>query len=404
MGATAGSTPGKGRPEDAVELAPHRIDSTPFRFYDNRQKYLAFVNTCNEKAVIAARAARELSHTHPYPPALRIFDAGMGDATVLARLMSSAHRHFPIVPLVAVAKEISLEDVRLGLEKMPDRFNEHPHTILVITNLSYVQAPHLARFNGQLPLNWQTLRLKGKSVHEYVEQIEALGPVLAHGWQTKPNPKTGNPAIVRPSVLVIYREDQDFLLDGVIPRPGALAGDYDFILASQPWRARMSAQFKARTVLAPLARSLKPGGRLLAVQSYGQDPGLEIVQRLWPNEDPFTVRRHDLLMALEAELGGDASNFSLAPPSDEESLFQYQMHTLPSEIGDRIGTSTLFAAWNAVIYVNQIEDERLGPVVTAGSYLDATQAVLQKYGRLWFNDEAFIVTRRRSQPRLEQAE
>jgi hypothetical protein len=47
-----------------------------------------------------------------------------------------------------------------------------------------------------------------------------------------------------------------------------------------------------------------------------------------------------------------------------------------------------------VIYVNQIEDERLDPVVTSGTYLDATQAVLHKYGGLWFNDEAFVVTRR----------
>jgi hypothetical protein len=38
----------------------------------------------------------------------------MGDATVLARLMRSTHRHFPTVPLLVVAKEISLEDVRLG--------------------------------------------------------------------------------------------------------------------------------------------------------------------------------------------------------------------------------------------------------------------------------------------------
>ena len=53
----------------------------------------------------------------------------MGDATVLARLMRSVHRYFPTVPLLGVAKEISLEDVRLGLEKMPDRFHEHPHTV-----------------------------------------------------------------------------------------------------------------------------------------------------------------------------------------------------------------------------------------------------------------------------------
>jgi hypothetical protein len=87
---------------------------TPFRFYDNRQKYLAFVNTCNEKAAVAARANQELAHLHPSPPAFRLFDAGMGDATVLARVMRSVHRHFPTVPLLVVAKEISLEDVRLG--------------------------------------------------------------------------------------------------------------------------------------------------------------------------------------------------------------------------------------------------------------------------------------------------
>jgi len=68
---------------------------------------------------------------------------------------------------------------------------------------------------------------------------------------------------------------------------------------------------------------------------------------------------------------------------------------LPSEIGDRIGTSTLFAAWNAAIYVSQIEDERLDAVVSSGAYLEATQRVLQRHGGLWFNDEAFVVSRRR---------
>jgi hypothetical protein len=385
MTTTAGSTPEKSGASAETQ--------TPFRFYDNRQKYLAFVNTCNEKATVARRAAQELSHLRPSPPALRIFDAGMGDATVLSRLMSSAHRDFPAVPLLAVAKEISLEDVRLGLEKMPDRFYEHPYTVLVITNLSYMEAPKLTPRDAHAELNWHTLRLKGKSAYEYVEQIEALGPVLFHGWQTKPNPKTGNPSVVRPSVLVIYREDAEFMLNSVIPRAGMPAGDYDFILASQPWRARMSAKFKAEKVLAPLARSLRTGGRLLTVQSYGQDPALEIVQRLWPGENPFRVGRHDLVEALKSELGRELDRFTIDDPPDDKALFQYRMHTLPSEIGDRIGTSTLFAAWNAVIYVNQIEDERLDPVVTTGSYLDATQAVLQKYEGLWFNDEAFVVSR-----------
>jgi hypothetical protein len=371
--------------------------ATPFRFYDNRQKYLAFVNTCNEKAVVAGRAARELARVKPRPPALRLLDAGMGDATVLARMMRTVHRYFPTVPLLAVAKEISLEDVRLGLEKMPDRFHEHPHMVLVVTNLRYTDAPSLMASDLADPseLNWQVVKLRGSSAYEFDDQIAALAPGLAHGWETKPSPVTGNPTYVRPSVMVIYREDHEFLLDALIPRPGASPGQYDFVLASQPWRARMGAEFKAQKILAPLARSLAPDGRLLTIQSFGQDPGLEVIQALWPGENPFQVSRHALIEALASELGDEAANFDLSDPPDEEALFRYQMHTLPSEIGDRIGTSTLFAAWNAVIYVNQIEDERLDPVVTTGAYLDVTQDVLHKYGGLWFNDEAFVVTRLR---------
>ncbi len=370
--------------------------SPPFRFYDNRQKYLAFVTTCDEKTVIAGRAARELGKVRPAPPALRIFDAGMGDATVLARVMRSAHRFFPTVPLVAVAKEISLEDVRLGLDKMPDRFNEHPHTVVVITNLSYADAPDLTPSDPATAaeLNWQEVRLSGTSAHEFGDQIEELMKTIAYGWETKPHPKTGNPTYVRPSVLVLYRADHEFLLHSVIPRPRRPVGGYDFILASQPWRARMSAEFKAQKVLAPLARSLSPGGRLLTIQSLGRDPGLEVVQTLWPDENPFTVGRADLLAALREALGALADEIDLRNPADGEAIFQYRMHTLPTEIGDRIGTSTLFAAWNAVIYVNQIEEERLDSVVTTGSYLEATQDVLHRNGGLWFNDEAFVVSRR----------
>src|SRR5476649_1647254 len=53
-----------------------------FRFFDNRQKYLLFVNTCSEKWVIAQRVGLELANIHPRPPAVRVFDAGLGDGTV----------------------------------------------------------------------------------------------------------------------------------------------------------------------------------------------------------------------------------------------------------------------------------------------------------------------------------
>jgi len=321
----------------------------------------------------------------------------MSDGTVITRLMRSTHRVFPTAPMFVVAKEISLEDVRLGLDKLPDRLMEHPATVFVVTNLNYAEAPRLMPRDAQqaAALNWQEVRLTGSTAHEYAEQIDELGGALASGWQATPSPKTGNPLVVRPSVLAIYREDHKFLLDSVIPKPGQIFEYYDLVLASQPWRARMGAEFKVQKVLAPLARSLAPGGRLLAIQSYGNDPALEIIQQLWPEEQPFKVDRHELLAALRRELGRDAREFILTAPPDDKALFRYEMHTLPSEIGDRIGTSTLFAAWNAAIYVNQIEDERLDAVVTNGAYLQATQRVLRKHGGLWFNDEAFVVTRRR---------
>lgn len=370
--------------------------SPPFRFYDNRQKYLAFVNTCNEKSAVAHRAARELANITPTPPGVRVFDAGMGDGTVITRLMRSMHREFPTVPLLVIAKEISLEDVRLGLEKLPDRFHEHPATVFVVTNLNYAEAPTLMPRDIQqaAAFNWQELRLTGKSTDEYADQIEKLGTSLAFGWQTRPSPKTGNPVYVRPSVLVIYREDHKFMLENVIPRPGRMIEGFDVILASQPWRARTPAQLKARKILAPLARNLAPGGRLITIQSCGKDPGLEIIQQVWPGEQPFKVDRHQLLAALKEELGRESREYTFSNLADDKAVFRYDMHTLPSEIADRIGTSTLMAAWNAAIYVAQIEDERLA-VVPDHVYREATQQVLRRHGGLWFNDETFVVARRR---------
>src|SRR5262245_27060581 len=139
-----------------------------FRFYDNRQKYLQFVTTCGEKRVIAQRIGLELANLHPRPPALRVFDAGTGDGTVLARTMRGMHARFPTMPFYIVGKEISLEDVRLVLEKMPDRLFEHPATVLVMTNMSYAEAPWLKpnSVNAATSLVWHELSLTGNTAHE----------------------------------------------------------------------------------------------------------------------------------------------------------------------------------------------------------------------------------------------
>jgi hypothetical protein len=386
------------RPQPPKTPAPDVPGRTRnFRFFDNRQKYLLFVNTCGEKQVIARRVGLELANIHPEPPAVRMFDAGMGDGTVLTRVMREMHRRFPTMPFYVVGKEISLEDVRLSLDRMADRFFEHPATVLVVTNMYYTEAPWLQprSVSAATSLAWQEVALTGSTSDEFSDQITALEPFLDQSWQARHGP-SGNPVYERPTVLVIYRDDYRFLLDDVIPKRGKVRADYDLVIASQPYRARASTAFKATRVIAPLTRALRPGGRLLGIHSCGGDPGLEVIRKIWPDENPFTTNRHDLLRAVRADLGRDARHYNFNAYSDERAVFRYDMHTLPTEIsGAGIGTSTLFAAWNAAAYVAQIEDERLSAVLGSRAYLDATREVLQAHGSLWFNDESFVVSRKR---------
>jgi hypothetical protein len=196
-------------------------------------------------------------------------------------------------------------------------------------------------------------------------------------------------------VLVLYRNDHRFLLDQIVPKPGGSTADYDLVIASQPYRARASLEFKAKRVLTPLARALGPGGRMIAIHSYGHDPGMEIINKIWPDDHPFVHSRHDLLKAVKHELGPAGRDLNFNAYSDQRSLFRYEMHTLPTEVSSSIGTSTLLAAWNAAIYVAQVEDDRLSDVNSDRRYIDATREVLQKHGGLWFYDESFVISRRR---------
>jgi hypothetical protein len=368
-----------------------------FRFYDNRQKYLMFVNTCSEKWVVAKRAAEEMESLTPHPPALRVFDAGMGDGTVLTRLMRTMHARHERIPFYIVGKEISLEDVRLTLEKMPDRFYEHPNTVMVVTNMHYAEAPWL-KPNSGAEVVWKECVLHGSTAAEFDAEIEKLQPFLSENWRATVSKTSGNPIYEKPVVLVLYREDCHFLLDQVIPKPGQAKADYDLVLASQPYRARASTEFKAKRVVAPLAKALGPGGRLLGIHSCGGDPAQEIVQKVWKNEQPFISDRHALLAATRDVLGDAAMGFSFIAGDDDHSKFRYDMHTLPGEIDSAdsgsIGTSTLWAAWNAATYVAQIEDERLAEVMTTDGYLNATREVLKKHGALWFCDESYVICRR----------
>jgi len=363
------------------------------RFFDSREKYLLFVTTTNEKWSIAQRINEELVRLKPEPPALRVFDAGMGDAAVVSHVLRAMHEQFPQTPFLVAVKEISMEDVRLGLEKMADRFAEHPQMVLVITNMRYAEAPQLypGRETDQPNFKRWDIELQGGTAKDFDRQLRDLTEIVREGWQTTPSKKTGNPLYVNPSMMVIYREDQRFALDAVIPKEGPMTDGYDLVICSQPYRSRQPADVKARTVVAPLAKSLKSHGRMVIVQSTGYDPGMEIIRKIWPDERPFPTPRHDVIEALKNELYAE-DRLQCSGYSDEGALFKYHLHSLPEEMS-HIGTSSLMAAWNAAIYVAQIPDDRIDEAMQDGRYLEATREVLNKHGGLWFLNESFVVLR-----------
>ena len=371
-------------------------DERPFRFFDNREKYLLFVTTCSEKWAIGQRIGAELPALTPRPPALRVFDAGTGDGTVMASVLRQLHGHYPTVPFLVVGKEISLEDARLTLEKLPDRFSEHPQTVVVLTNMHYREAPALqpAREADRTRVNWREVALDGRTAHELDRQINNLRPILADLWEVRTSPKTGNPVYVEPSVIVLYRTDHQFALDAVIPRPGVPLDGYDLVIAAQPFRARHSADLKVKLVLEPLAGALAPGGRMITIQATGQDPGMEIIRKVWPDEEPFQTPGPVLIQELRARLSDRFPEREFSIDSESYSFFRYSLHVMPDEVTENIGTSTRLAAWNAAVYVAQIDDERITRAMSDGAYLDSTAEVVTRHGGLWFVDESFVVTRR----------
>ncbi len=365
------------------------------RFFDNRAAYLLFTTATNEKAVVAERIGEELENVGPGESALRVFDAGMGDGSVLTQVMRRMHRIFTHIPWLVVGKEISIEDLRIALGRMADRLFEHPEMVLVVTNMSYSNAPSLTVPEDKFDdMAWIEAPLEGATADDFSGQIHDLFDELAHAWEVTTSPETGNPLYARPAVVVLYRRDREFILKNVIPRAGQPLGRYDLIVASQPYRARTSAERKVRLVLVPLARALAPGGRLIVVQAHGGDPGLEIIRNVWPDEDPFQTGRAEMLAEARRQLASPEDDDLVFPElSDDEAIFRYDLHAMPSERTEHIGTGLTLAAWNAAAYVAQIDEGRLSEAMASGVYVPATREVLERRGAVWFNDEAYLITR-----------
>ena len=364
-----------------------------FRFYDNRQKYLLFVTTTNEKNQIADAIRPHVNKIKPIKPGIKIFDAGMGDGSLLMNVMRQCHSANPTIPLLVATKEISIEDVRLGLEKLPDRFVEHKNTVFVISNLHYAEAANLKSKNEkkQKKINWNVIKLKGNTSIEFAQQLRNQNEFLEKKWNIEINKKSGNHTYKEPSVMVIYREDQEFNVNELIPTKKKSDNKFDLIIASQPYRSRISAEKKSKYVIEPMIKALKPKGRLLTIHASGKDPANEIIRKIWPKEDPFPSLGNSIVSYLKKNLDKELlSSLSFG----EKRIIKCKLRALPTEITGGIATSLVFSAWNASIYVNQMDDDKVMKVEKTKNYEKVVQKIVAKNKGLYFNNEIFVIEKK----------
>ncbi len=365
-----------------------------FRFFDNRQKYLLFVTTTNEKNKIADALNPIVQKLSPNFPALKVFDAGMGDGSLLMNIMRQCHQKMPHIPFLVTTKEISMEDVRLGLEKLPDRFVEHKNTVFVISNLNYTESTALRSNNitKQKKMNWKVVKLKGNSSLDFANQLRKFNQnFLSKKWQIERNLKNGNPTYKEPCVIIIYRKDQEFTLKNIIPNKKNGKTYYDLIIASQPYRSRISAEKKVKYVLEPMIKSLDKKGKLVVIHASGDDPGNKIIKKIWPKEKPFPTLYNSILKYIKTNINQDlVKNLKFS----KKKKVKYVLRALPNEIKGGIATSLIFSAWNAAVYVNQISDEQVMKAERSKNYLKVVKEIVNRNKGLYFNDELFIIQRK----------
>jgi len=361
-------------------------------FFDSRQRYLLFVTTTNEKAVIAEKLFHEIEDLKPSKPALRIFDAGVGDGAVLMNVLRICHQKFPTIPFFVSCKDVSMEDARITIEKLGDRFVEHPNIVFVISNLHYSEAGFLKSNNPkkQDKMNWNSLELEGNSSFGFYEQLRKLGPTLRDTWRVEEN-EHGNTTYEQPSAVVIYRKDQEFALEQIIPTPEKSINNFDLVIVSQAYRSRASVDKKVNRVVKPMIDLISPGGKLAIFHSHGNDPGYDAIKDLWPSEEPFPNKGDDMIDHIKKSLDENLLKDLNFKPVE---IFKYNLRSQPNEINSGIATSLVFSAWNACTYVAQISDQMVKEKESDQSYVKSVEKVIKENDGLWFNDEMIVIERK----------
>ena len=340
-------------------------------FFDSRDKYLSFVNSTNEKSNIAFKLSSYLKKSKISSGAFRIFDAGTGEGTIIATLLSATHERFPEDPIFVVGKEISVDDIDNLLGFLADRFFEHKSLIFCITNAAYDD------FNKQnlRKIKYIKKELKGKTSFSFTKQLVRMNSLIKKNWELKEDNKSTLLMPKQKTLLAIYREDQKIALDHLIPKKiNDIPIKFDFIIASQAFRLRSPYKRTMKLIILPLLKMLETKGQFFLIYSSGNDFTKKMLKLFFPTIKPFQYNDPKEFIK---EVNENKLSKSLYKISVSSFIYTFINMSLTSK--KRFSPMNSMGLWNAITYVGQISEKEQNTINVNTKLLDKVSEMGQKW-------------------------
>jgi len=358
------------------------------RFFDDRLKYLSFIQNTSEKKAISQKLYPHIADLSQNKSYLRILDAGTGDGTIKSNVIKSFHRYHPYTSLLITGKEISYEDLKNTLEKMPDRFVEHPNLMITMTNVKFAELGLIetSKKIKNKKVKEFNLILKSDNSFDFHSQItgNALGNFIKKNWgieiDSKSRTSYSNPCIIR-----VYREDHEKHFKQFV-KYDYKNNNYDLIIASQAYRAASSVGVKVKNVIGPLMRLLNKSGKLLVTHSIGGESIQKILKMAFKDKEAFPNTAKDIIDYLKNNPVGD-NNYSFAKPIS----YSFNFKKAPDQTVTELFGHNTDAKWANIVYVGQIPDKDIQALEKNTRLYNKVKKEIDNSGEIQFKNEIFSI-------------
>ena len=363
------------------------------RFFDDRLKYLSFIQNTGEKKAISEKIYSHIASLSQNKSYLRVLDAGTGDGTIFSNIVKSFHRFHPYTSLLITGKEVSYEDLKNTLDKTPDRFVEHPNLLITMSNVKFSELGSIESSNKikDKRVKKFNLVLKSDNSYDFNSQISGakLGNFIKKNWGIEIDNR-GRTSYSSPCIIWIYREDNERHLKQFIGNDYK-NNKYDLIVASQAYRAASSVKVKVNNVIGPLMRLLNKSGKLLVTHSCGGESVQKILKLAFKDKEAFPNTAKDIIEYLKDNPFGENNIFKFLNPIS----YYFKFRKSPDQTVTELFGHNIDAKWANILYVGQIPEKDILNVEANQRLHNKVKKAINNSGKIQFKNEIFSIVRQR---------